>query len=623
MPRIAATGVGIRVIPIGMPWQSDLFPGCGAGCAGEAPQNLRCTRCLDRSRFTIFSSLVGRSRRRAGPRDPCEEMGSRLRGANGLPREGNLTVQEMMKPELTQQTWTSRSDRSTGSGRSAITRMVLTELGRVQAGGVPGGLTPRSSLTEAGIDRTRLFDAVNRIEARYEMRFREEWLDAIATCGDLVECISVHMFDAADRAVAVAPRPATPATPVAPAAPRPPVSPAAPGTFPECDALEERLQGLKSAGLVNPFLRVTQQVRGRTVRIGGKDTVSFTSFDYLGLAGHPDVTRAAKDAIDQFGCSASASRMVGGNNTILDELDAELASFLGTERAVVFPCGYGTNASVFNHLFGAEDLILYDELAHNSIMQGAGASKAGKRSFRHNDHEQLGKLLRDLRAQYRRVAVAIEGVYSMDGDYPDLPRFIEIKQRYDALLYVDEAHSVGTMGPGGRGICDFYGVDPAAGDLWMGTISKALGAGGGYLAGSERLIRYLGYTTPAFVFSTACSPPNAAAALESLRVIGREPWRVTRLRERSELFLKLAGDCDLDTGSSADTPVIPVIVGSSSRAIAVSQKLLERGINAQPILYPAVRESAARVRFFITAEHSEEQIADSVEILADVVAETA
>jgi 7-keto-8-aminopelargonate synthetase-like enzyme len=197
-----------------------------------------------------------------------------------------------------------------------------------------------------------------------------------------------------------------------------------------------------------------------------------------------------------------------------------------------------------------------------------------------------------------------------------------VKKRHDALLYVDEAHSLGTMGPEGRGICDFFGCDPADGDLWMGTISKALGAGGGYLAGGERLIRYLGYTTPAFVFSTACSPPNAAAALEGLRVIQREPWRVTRLRERSELFLKLAADCDLDTGESSDTPVIPVIVGSSSRAILVSQMLLERGINARPILYPAVRESAARVRFFITSEHSEEQIVQAVEAVADVMAAT-
>jgi 7-keto-8-aminopelargonate synthetase-like enzyme len=188
---------------------------------------------------------------------------------------------------------------------------------------------------------------------------------------------------------------------------------------------------------------------------------------------------------------------------------------------------------------------------------------------------------------------------------------------------VDEAHSLGTMGPGGRGICDFFGVDPSDGDLWMGTISKALGAGGGYLAGRDRLIRYLGYTTPAFVFSTACSPPNAAAALEGLRVIQREPWRVARLRERSELFLKLANDCNLDTGTSADTPVIPIILGSSSRAILVSQMLLERGINARPILYPAVRESAARVRFFLTAEHTEEQIVRTVETLAAVVAATA
>jgi 7-keto-8-aminopelargonate synthetase-like enzyme len=333
--------------------------------------------------------------------------------------------------------------------------------------------------------------------------------------------------------------------------------------------------------------------------IRGRETISYTSFDYLGLAGHPDVKRAAKDAIDRFGCSASASRMVGGNNTVLDDLDAALADFIGTERATMFPCGFGTNASVFGHLFGAGDLILYDELAHTSIVQGAALSKAGKRPFRHNDYHQLDGLLRDLRSQYRRVVVAIEGVYS-----------------------VDEAHSIGTMGPEGRGICDFFGVDAREGDLWMGTISKALGAQGGYLAGPERLIRYLGLTTPAFVFSTACSPANAAAALEAIRVIRREPWRLARLRERSDLFLKLCADIGLNTGESADTPVIPVILGSSTRAMGVSQRLLEEGINARPILYPAVRESAARVRFFLTCEHTEEQIIHTAEALARIAAET-
>ncbi len=512
--------------------------------------------------------------------------------------------------------------------RESIERVVFEEVARVSPTATIRTLVPESSLAGCGIDTARFLDVITRVEGRYQMRFRDEWLHGIRTCADLIECIAARMFDEADRAAGptVLPsrstRPLPERTSARPAA----VKAAAAGderfAFPECVALEERLAGLEAAGLENPFLRANEQVHGRTARVGGRDVVSFTSFDYLGLAGHPDVTRAAKEAIDRFGCSASASRMVGGNNTILDELDAELARFLGTERAVVFPCGYGTNASLFNHLFGAGDLILYDELAHNSIMQGAGASKAGKRSFRHNDPEQLDGLLRDLRSQYKRVVVAIEGVYSMDGDYPDLPKFIEVKKRHDALLYVDEAHSLGTMGPEGRGICDFFGCDPADGDLWMGTISKALGAGGGYLAGGERLIRYLGYTTPAFVFSTACSPPNAAAALEGLRVIQREPWRVTRLRERSELFLKLAADCDLDTGESSDTPVIPVIVGSSSRAILVSQMLLERGINARPILYPAVRESAARVRFFITSEHSEEQIVQAVEAVAEVMAAT-
>jgi 7-keto-8-aminopelargonate synthetase-like enzyme len=157
----------------------------------------------------------------------------------------------------------------------------------------------------------------------------------------------------------------------------------------------------------------------------------------------------------------------------------------------------------------------------------------------------------------------------------------------------------------------------------MGTISKALGSGGGYLAGSRRLIDYLGFTTPAFVFSTACSPANAAAALEAVRVIRSEPWRVTRLRERSTFFLKLAIDAGLDTGPSGDTPVVPIIVGSSQRAMTISQRLLERGINARPILYPAVRESAARIRFFLTSEHTEEQIVRAVEELAEAVAVTA
>jgi 7-keto-8-aminopelargonate synthetase-like enzyme len=221
------------------------------------------------------------------------------------------------------------------------------------------------------------------------------------------------------------------------------------------------------------------------------------------------------------------------------------------------------------------------------------------------------------------VVVAIEGVYSMDGDFPNLTEFVETKRKHRALLYVDEAHSAGVLGRTGRGICEHFGVDPSEGDLWMGTISKAFASGGGYLAGRSKLVRWLRYTTPSFVFATACSPANAAASLAAVRVLRQHPEIVQRLRERSQLFLKLAKDAGLDTGTSADTPIVPIILGSSARCLAVSQLLLEHGINAQPILYPAVRESAARVRFFITAEHTEEQIVRTVQVLAGCVAATA
>jgi 7-keto-8-aminopelargonate synthetase-like enzyme len=286
----------------------------------------------------------------------------------------------------------------------------------------------------------------------------------------------------------------------------------------------------------------------------------------------------------------------------------------------VLPSGYGTNASIFAHLFGEKDLILYDELAHNSIVQGALLCRTSRRAFPHNDCAFLDRLLRDVRSQYRRVVIAVEGTYSMDGDYPDLPRLIEVKQEHRALLYVDEAHSVGVMGKTGRGICEHFGVTSAEGDLWMGTISKALGSGGGYLAGGEALIQYLKYTTPAIVFATGLSPANAAAALTAVRLISEEPDRVERLRNRSQLFLRLAQQSKLNTGNSGDTPIIPIILGDSLRCIQVSAALLRHGIDAQPILYPAVPEDQARVRFFITAEHTEEQIHRTIQVLMECIA---
>jgi 8-amino-7-oxononanoate synthase len=377
---------------------------------------------------------------------------------------------------------------------------------------------------------------------------------------------------------------------------------------------------MEKAGFENPFFRVNQKVENAIATIDGRQVVSYASFDYLGMASDPRVVQAAKDAIDQFGTSASASRLVGGDNSLLQDLDGEIAQFVGTEDALVLPSGYGTNASLIGHLFGPDDLVLYDELAHNSIVQGIVLSGAQRRAFPHNDAQFVDGLLSDLRSQHRRVVIAIEGLYSMDGDYPDLPKFLEVKHRHKALLYVDEAHSLGVLGAKGRGICEHYGVDADEGDIWMGTISKALGSGGGFVAGRKGLIQYLKYTAPALVFATAPSPANAAAALMALRLLQDQPQRVAQLHNRSRLFLQLCQQRGLNTGTSNGTPIIPIILGDSLRCIEVSAALLRQGVNARPILYPAVPENASRIRFFINAVHTEEQIRGTVELLVRCLA---
>jgi 7-keto-8-aminopelargonate synthetase-like enzyme len=204
--------------------------------------------------------------------------------------------------------------------------------------------------------------------------------------------------------------------------------------------------------------------------------------------------------------------------------------------------------------------------------------------------------------------VAIEGVYSMDGDFSDVPKFIEVKKRHRAMLMVDEAHSFGTMGDHGRGMAEHFGLDARQVDIWMGTLSKSGASCGGYIAGSSALIELLRYTAPGFVFSVGMPPAQVAAALAAIETLEREPDRVERLRARSELFLALCKEEGLDTGESGQTPVIPVITGNSMVALRLSNRLKADGINVQPILYPAVDESAARLRFFITCDHSEEQI---------------
>ena len=244
-------------------------------------------------------------------------------------------------------------------------------------------------------------------------------------------------------------------------------------------------------------------------------------------------------------------------------------------------------------------------------------SGSRRRAFPHNDFHALDEALTELRTRYRRVLVIVEGVYSMDGDFPNLPRFIEVCKKHKCWLMVDEAHSIGTMGAHGRGIAEHFGVNPLDVDIWMGTLSKSFGSCGGYIAGRKELVEYLKYTAPGFVFSVGLSPSNTAASIASLQLLKREPMRVARLKDASRLFLTEAKKRGLNTGSSGETAVIPVITGNSLHALQLSRRMIDSGVNVQPILYPAVEESATRLRFFINSTHTNQQILYAVDKCAE------
>jgi 8-amino-7-oxononanoate synthase len=387
--------------------------------------------------------------------------------------------------------------------------------------------------------------------------------------------------------------------------------------LPEYRRLKQTKAQFALTGLPDPYFSVHQGLTRDTTTVDHRSLISFASYNYLGMSGDPAVTEAVVAAVQKYGTSVSASRLVSGEKDIHRELEREIADWVRVEDAVVMVGGHATNESVIGHVVGQQDLILHDSLSHNSIVQGAILSGSRRRAFPHNSYEALDEALRELRKRYRRTLVIVEGVYSMDGDYPDLPKFVEVCKRHQCWLMVDEAHSIGTMGMHGRGIAEHFGVAPEDVDIWMGTLSKSFGSCGGYIAGKAALIEYLKYTTPGFVFSVGLSPPNTAAALAAIRTLKSDPARVARLKEASRLFLTEAKKRGLNTGNSLDTPVVPVITGNSLLALQLSRRMIDSGVNVQPILYPAVEESAARLRFFINSTHSNQQILYAVEKCAE------
>ncbi|SBP89996.1 aminotransferase class I/II-fold pyridoxal phosphate-dependent enzyme [Thiomonas delicata] len=372
-------------------------------------------------------------------------------------------------------------------------------------------------------------------------------------------------------------------------------------------------------GVQSPFFRVHEAVAGATTTIGARQYLNFSSYNYLGLNGHPRVNQAAQRAVERYGTSPSASRLVAGERPVQRQLEQALATFLGVDDCIAFVSGHATNVSTIATLLGPRDLVLHDALIHNSVLEGVKLSGAHRRSFPHNDWQWVDALLGQLRGQFERVLIVVEGLYSMDGDGPDLRHFVTLKQRHKAFLMVDDAHALGVLGATGRGSAEHWGINPRDVDIWMGTLSKTLASCGGYIAGSTPLVELLKFNAPGFVYSVGLSPALAAAALEALHILQEEPQRVARLQAVGAEFLQLARARGIDTGLSEGHAITPAIVGSSLKAARLSNALFERGINAQPIIYPAVEEKAARIRFFLCAMHEPQQLLATADALAELI----
>jgi 8-amino-7-oxononanoate synthase len=314
-------------------------------------------------------------------------------------------------------------------------------------------------------------------------------------------------------------------------------------------------------GIADPFFREHDGIAGAETVIDGRRYNNFGSYDYLGLNGDRRIVEAAKAAIDRYGTTVSASRMVSGERTIHRELEMALAEIYRAEDAMVLVGGHATNVSVIGALLGPGDVIVHDALAHNSIVEGARLSGARRLAFPHSDPEVADKILSEGRS--RHALIVVEGHYSMDGDVPDLVRFVAVGRRHRAWLMVDDAHALGVLGPRGFGSAEHAGIDPGDIDIWMGTLSKSLVSCGGYIAGSAALIRYLKRRVPGFVYSVGMAPAAAAAALAALQILEGEPDRVARLNRNAALFRDMLREGGIDTGMSIGAAIVPVLIGSS------------------------------------------------------------
>lgn len=368
--------------------------------------------------------------------------------------------------------------------------------------------------------------------------------------------------------------------------------------------LREELEIMKKEGTFRE-LSVLESDQGSKVTIKGKEVIQLSSNNYLGFTTHPRLKSASIEATKNYGVGTGSVRTIAGTFSMHQELEEKLAKFKHTEASLVFQSGFTTNQGVLSAILTEKDVVISDALNHASIIDGIRLTKSGRKVYKHVDMQDLEKALQETQ-NYRKRLIVTDGVFSMDGNIAPLPKIVELAEKYDALVMVDDAHSSGVLGECGRGSVNHFGLDGRV-HIQVGTLSKAIGVLGGYIAGDKTLIDYIIHRGRPFLFSTSHPPSVTAANIEAINVLLEEPVHMEKLWENTEYFKEGLKKLGFNTGKS-ETPITPVIVGETKIAHQLSDKLFEYGVNAQGITFPTVAKDQARVRTIVTAQHSKEEL---------------
>ncbi|MBO3796693.1 glycine C-acetyltransferase [Bacillus subtilis] len=359
-------------------------------------------------------------------------------------------------------------------------------------------------------------------------------------------------------------------------------------------------------------IKQLESMQGPSVTVNHQKVIQLSSNNYLGFTSHPRLINAAQEAVQQYGAGTGSVRTIAGTFTMHQELEKKLAAFKKTEAALVFQSGFTTNQGVLSSILSKEDIVISDELNHASIIDGIRLTKADKKVYQHVNMSDLERVLRKS-MNYRMRLIVTDGIFSMDGNIAPLPDIVELAEKYDAFVMVDDAHASGVLGENGRGTVNHFGLDGRV-HIQVGTLSKAIGVLGGYAAGSKVLIDYLRHKGRPFLFSTSHPPAVTAACMEAIDVLLEEPEHMERLWENTAYFKAMLVKMGL-TLIESQTPILPILIGDEGVAKQFSDQLLSRGVFAQSIVFPTVAKGKARIRTIITAEHTKDELDQALDVI--------